>query len=125
MPALHKTSPLVLIVEDEWIVRDCTAAQLEEAGCDVLEAADAEAALRQFQANAHVTTLFTDINMPGPIDGLSLAHKIAVMRPAVQLILTSGRAAPAPSEMPPGGQFLPKPYDYNRLTSLIRFPPRA
>jgi len=120
MSALRKTSPLVLVVEDEWIVRDCTAAQLENAGCGVLEAADAEAALRQFQANEHVTTLFTDINMPGAFDGLSLAHKISRLRPGVQLILTSGRAAPSPSEMPPGGQFLPKPYDFNRLAALIR-----
>ena len=120
MSRLNKNTVLILVVEDEALVRACTAALLEEAGCAVIEAADGEEALRAFEAHALVTTVFTDINMPGSFDGLTLAHKIFRLRPQVQLILTSGRGALAADEMPPGGQFLAKPYDCNQLTDLIR-----
>jgi CheY-like chemotaxis protein len=116
----NKSAVLILVVEDEALVRACTAALLEDAGCSVIEAGDGEEALRAFEAHARVTTVFTDINMPGPINGLSLAHKIFQMRPQVQLILTSGRGSPLEGEIPAGGQFLPKPYDCDQLTALIR-----
>jgi two-component system, response regulator PdtaR len=115
-----KNTAFILVVEDEAIVRACTAALLEDAGCSVMEACDGEEALRVFQAHALVTTVFTDINMPGAFSGLSLAHKVFRLRPQVQLILTSGRGSPLESEMPAGGRFLPKPYDCEQLTSLIR-----
>ena len=120
MSSLTKKTALILVVEDEAIVRVCTAALLEDAGCKVIEAGDAEEALRAFETHAQVTTVFTDINMPGPINGLALAHKIFQMRPHVQLILTSGRGSPPEDEMPAGGHFLPKPYDCQQLTALIR-----
>jgi len=119
MAQVHKISPIVLVVEDEALVRVCTTATLEDAGCCVIEAADAEEALEKFERSGRVTTLFTDINMPGPLNGLSLAHKIALLRPDVRLILTSGRAAPDEGDMPCGGRFLPKPYDYSQLAALI------
>jgi len=110
---------LVLIVEDEVLVRTCIAAELEEAGFAVIEAANAVDAMHEFEADDRVTTVFTDINMPGAFDGLSLAHKIFKLRPTVQLILTSGRGKPLVSEMPAGVHFLPKPYEYRSLTALI------
>ena len=119
MSHLEKSATLILVVEDEALVRACTAALLEEAGCGVIEAADAEEALRAFGIHHQVTTVFTDINMPGPIDGLALAHRIFKLRPKVQLILTSGRGALTESEMPAGGHFLPKPYRCDQLTALI------
>jgi two-component system, response regulator PdtaR len=120
MFGLNKNTVLILLVEDEALVRACTAALLEEAGCGVIEAADGEEALRAFEANAEVTTVFTDINMPGSFSGLDLAHKIYRLRPQVQLILTSGRGALSEAEMPAGGHFLPKPYECGQLTALIR-----
>ena len=120
MPCLTKNAVLVLIVEDEALVRTCTAAMLQDAGWAVIEAADAEEALSVLAAHALVTTVFTDVNMPGPVSGLSLAHKVFRQRPHVQLILTSGRGMLTEGEMPPGGQFLPKPYDCAQLTTLIR-----
>jgi len=120
MSCLTKNTVLILVVEDEAIVRACTAALLEEAGCGVIEAADGEEGLRAFEANARVTTVFTDINMPGSFNGLAMAHKIFRLRPQVQLILTSGRGPLTEAEMPAGGHFLPKPYDCGQLTALIR-----
>jgi CheY-like chemotaxis protein len=119
MPHLNMSSILILVVEDEPLVRICTAALLVDAGCDVIEAADAEEALRVFIAHVDVTTVFTDINMPGAFNGLALAHKIFRLRPQVQLILTSGRSPPLQADMPNGGHFLPKPYGGQQLTELI------
>jgi CheY-like chemotaxis protein len=112
--------PLVLVVEDEALVRNCVVMQLEDAGFKVIEAADAEQGLRQFQDRQEVTTVFADINMPGRFDGLALAHKVFHLRPHVQLILTSGRPPPQDIEMPPGVHFLTKPYSCNSLTNLIK-----
>ena len=94
--------------------------QLEDEGFSVIEAADAEEALREFVEDARVTTVFSDINMPGQFNGLCLAHKIARLRPEVQVILTSGRDEPPRNEMPDRVQFLAKPYDCKALTGLIR-----
>jgi DNA-binding NtrC family response regulator len=120
MPAQRRRRPFILVVEDEAMVRGCAVAELADAGFRVIEAANADEALRQFEDHALVTTLFTDINIPGEFDGLSLAHKVFVLRPNVQLIITSGRGEPLESEMPAGGQFLPKPYDCDFLKALIR-----
>ncbi len=119
MPFLQQCQPIVLVAEDEILVRTGIALQLQDAGCDVIEAADAAEALREFEAHGAITTVFTDVNMPGPFDGLSLLHKIFQLRRDVQLILTSGRRSPSTSEMPAGAHFLPKPYDYKSLAELI------
>jgi len=116
----HRKPYLILVVEDEILVRGCAVEQLEYAGFEVIEAANAEEGLKAFEQHDRVTTLFTDINMPGPFNGLALACKIFDRRPDVRLILTSGRAEPRQSEMPPGVRFLSKPYDCNALTDLIR-----
>ncbi len=120
MPALPSIRPFVLVVEDEALVRDCTVAQLEDAGFSVIEAAGGEEAMREFEDHALVTTVFSDINMPGAFDGLSLINKIFRLRPDVQLILTSGRGLPLDAEMPLGARFLLKPYNSYQLTALIR-----
>ena len=119
MLSLHQNQPLVLVVEDESLVRICVAVQLQEAGCDVIEAADAEEAFREFEAHDGITTVFTDVNMPGPFDGLSLVHKVFQLRSSVRLILTSGRGPPLRHEMPAGAHFLPKPYNCTSLAALI------
>ena len=119
MKTAHPTAPIIIVVEDEVLVRECAVAQLEGAGFNVIAAGDAETALHEFEQRPDVTTLFTDINMPGPFDGLSLAHMVSRLRPLVQLIITSGRS-PDASAMPAGVHFLPKPYDCNTLSSLIR-----
>jgi CheY-like chemotaxis protein len=120
MPALSSIRPFVLVVEDETLVRDCTVAQLEDAGFSVIEAAGGEEAMREFEEHALLTTVFSDINMPGAFDGLSLINQIFRLRPNVQLILTSGRGLPLDAEMPIGARFLPKPYNAHQLTALIR-----
>jgi CheY-like chemotaxis protein len=119
IPISSTHHPVVLVVEDEAMVRTCIAVQLEDAGFAVIEAANAEEALRQFERDDRVTTVFTDINMPGRFDGLALARRVSEMRPKVQLIVTSGRDEPPRAEMPAGVQFLPKPYHWQVLKGLI------
>ena len=118
MPNLFPQRPFVLVVEDNILVRCCAVAHLEDGGFSVLEAADAEEALQKLDEQGGLTVVFTDIHMPGPFDGLSLAHKVFQRRPEVRLILTSANE-PLKDEMPPDARFLAKPYDCNLLTELI------
>ena len=119
MSESHQPRPFILVVEDEALVRSCTVHELEDAGYAVIDAADAEEALAEFQNHLDVTIVFTDVNMPGRFDGLALVQKIFQMCPRVQLILTSGRGAPTQSEMPAGARFLPKPYSGQQLNAMI------
>jgi CheY-like chemotaxis protein len=118
MASFHPTPRLILVVEDEALIRDCTVSELESAGFAVIAAGNAQEALVKFEGHADVGTLFTDINMPGEIDGLSLAHMISELRPDVQLIITSG-LRPAEGRMPARGHFLMKPYDCAAVSALM------
>jgi CheY-like chemotaxis protein len=115
-----RNKPLILVVEDEFIVRDGTVLALEDAGFEVIAAGDAEEAFREFESHPEIAAVFSDINMPGRFDGLALARMIFDLCPTVQLILTSGRGAPGRDEMPAGTQFLAKPYQCAALQALIR-----
>ncbi|WP_066723972.1 MULTISPECIES: response regulator [Sphingomonas] len=109
----------VLVVEDEMFVRMIAADALEESGFAVLEAADAMQALEQLAAH-RVAVLFTDINMPGEIDGLQLADIVAVRYPHIKVIVTSGRHWLGSEDLPDHGIYLPKPYRADQLTQLVQ-----
>jgi two-component system, response regulator PdtaR len=100
---------VVLIVEDEPFVRLTGADILTEAGFEVLEAGNADEALRILEATPEVRVVFSDVEMPGSLDGLGLARHICQRWPSTGIVLTSGyriRAEAIPRE----GRFLPKPY---------------
>jgi CheY-like chemotaxis protein len=102
--------PVVLLVEDEPLVR-MTAAELEEAGFQVLEAASADVAIAVLEARSdEVQVLFTDVYMPGSMDGLELAEQVHRRWPHALLLISSGYARPHPDEIPDHGHFMPKPY---------------
>ena len=115
----------ILVVEDETFIRLCAVLDLKDAGYVVFDAADAQEALRVFGEHPEITTLFTDINMPGAVDGLALAHLIAGLNSGVQLIITSGRTEPTRRNMPAGACFLCKPYTSSAVSALIRNGGRA
>ena len=119
MKNLPQSGCFILVVEDEWLIRASIVSQLEDAGFTVIEAGGGEEALMELRDHAGVTTVFSDINMPGQIDGLHLMRVVAKLRPKVQLILTSGRGEPRMDEMPAGAKFLHKPYECQSLTDLI------
>jgi CheY-like chemotaxis protein len=110
----------VLIVEDEPLVRMDIAEEVAKAGFDVLDAGDASEALALLSAHADVSVMFTDINMPGPMNGIELARAVSERKPDVTVILTSAGERPTAEALPAGGRFVPKPYDPQRLVALLR-----
>ncbi|HXH53290.1 MAG TPA: response regulator [Sphingomicrobium sp.] len=109
----------VLVVEDEPIVRIVAADALCERGIMAWEASDADEALRALDKHPRIGLVFTDVSMPGEMDGLQLAHEVSANRPNVELIITSGAASVAEEELPDNGTFLPKPYQPERLADIV------
>jgi CheY-like chemotaxis protein len=101
----------VLVVDDEPLVRMTAADELEEAGFQVLEAWNADAALKVLEARSEeIHVLFTDVNMPGSMDGMALAEQVHQRWPHIRLLIASGYARPHSDEIPDHGHFVPKPY---------------
>ncbi|HTU12142.1 MAG TPA: response regulator [Allosphingosinicella sp.] len=109
----------ILIVEDEALVRMHGIDILEEAGFDVLEAADADEAL-VILGNGQVHVLFSDIDMPGSMDGLDLARIVCRRWPEVQLLLTSGHHRLQEADIPGSGKFVRKPWTADSLIGHVR-----
>jgi len=112
--------PLVLVVEDELLLRLNAVSLLEEAGFGVLEAASADDAIALLESRQDIRIVFTDINMPGSMDGLRLAHAIRNRWPPIELVITSGQMRLRKEDMPERGHFLSKPYDPSELVETVR-----
>jgi CheY-like chemotaxis protein len=112
---------IVIVAEDEAVIRMVTVDVLSDAGFCVLEAAHAAEALSHLQLRANeIHGLFTDVDMPGEMNGLDLAHHVSATWPWVVLLVTSGKPAPATHRLPAGSRFLPKPYDFNHVVQHVR-----
>jgi DNA-binding NtrC family response regulator len=111
---------VVLVVEDEVIVRLMAANALEEAGFTVIEASNADEAVRILESRTDIRIVFTDIDMPGSMDGMKLAACIRDRWPPVEIILTSGHFAAKDVTMPERGLFFPKPYDPHAVGQAMR-----
>jgi two-component system, response regulator PdtaR len=112
--------PVVLIVEDEFLVRMDTRAAVEMAGFDVLEAGDADEAIAILSARNDIRLIFTDVHMPGSMDGLKLAHFVRDRWPPVKVVATSGHARITDSDLPDGVRFVPKPYSAAEIIATLR-----
>lgn len=113
------SKPVVLIVEDEPLLRLIAVALIEDAGCAALEAGSADEAIAQLEHNADISAVFTDIGLPGEMDGRRLAAVVRRRWPPVELILTSGHTRIDDSDLPEGGRFLPKPYTATQLADAL------
>ncbi len=111
--------PLVLIVEDEFLVRMGTRIAVEIAGFDVIEAGDADEAIAILAARSDIHLVFTDVHMPGSMDGLKLAHFVRNRWPPIKIIATSARVRITESDLPEGGRFLPKPYSAADIAATL------
>lgn len=100
----------VLVVDDEAIVRMTGADMLEDAGFRVLEAGSADEAVRILEEADDVQVVFSDVRMPGSMDGVALAELVHRRWPNIGILLTSGHTVLGRRELPEGGHFLPKPY---------------
>jgi CheY-like chemotaxis protein len=112
---------LILVVEDEALVRMMLVDVLEDAGFKVMEAAHADEALQILAAVPDVQVVVTDVEMPrGSINGFELARRVRDDRQHIGVVIASGRVAPAPGDLPPGAYFVGKPVRPERLLQLIR-----
>ncbi len=112
--------PKVLVVEDEALIRFTIADDLREAGFEVLEAATADEAIAVLAREPGIRLLFTDIDMPGSMDGLRLSAVVRDRWPPVRIIVTSGKQVPTPAAMPAGSRFMPKPYTAAGVLDAVR-----
>jgi DNA-binding NtrC family response regulator len=104
-----KIPPIVLIVEDDMILRMRSVDIVEDAGYTPVEAVDADEALGILQSRSDIALLFTDIQMPGSMDGLQLAHAVCERWPQLKIILVSGHLKLSSAEIPRDSRFFGKP----------------
>ena len=116
---LRRPAGSVLIVEDEPLLRMNAAEILEDEGFVIIEASSGEEGLRWLRQRADIRVLFTDVHMPGALDGLALARMAAAEHCHVQVLIVSGRAAPEPGSMPDGARFMAKPYQAAAIVAHI------
>jgi CheY-like chemotaxis protein len=112
--------PVVLIVEDEFLLRMHAVEMVAAAGFAVVEAASADEAIEILEARSDITVVFTDIQMPGSMDGLKLARAVRGRWPPIKIVATSGRLNVGEGDLPDGGRFLPKPYSAVEVSGVLR-----
>lgn len=117
---VSETASTVLIVEDETLVRMYGSDLLEEAGFAVLEASDADEALAILDRQEGVSLVFSDVDMPGSMDGLDLARTVHSRWPHIRLLLTSGHHRLDDSHVPANGQFVRKPWGQGVLVARVK-----
>jgi CheY-like chemotaxis protein len=120
MGLVESRRPVVLIVEDEFLLRMDAVDMIEAAGFAVAEAANADQAIEILEARSDITVIFTDIQMPGSMDGLKLARAVRGRWPPIKIVATSGHVHVSETDMPAGGRFLPKPYSSAQVTGVLR-----
>ena len=108
---MNNGKAVVLIVEDNAIIRIGAVDLVLSAGYEALEASDADEAIRILEQRDDIDLVFTDVHMPGTMDGIKLAHHIRDRWPPVKLILASGATIIEESSLPGGSRFFSKPYD--------------
>jgi CheY-like chemotaxis protein len=115
-----KPQPIVLVIEDEPLLRMDAVQMLEDAGYNTVEAGNADEAIALLEIREDIRFVFTDIQMPGSMDGLKLSWAIRDRWPPIEMIITSGQRNPTAEDMPARVRFLPKPYDSKRLVGALR-----
>ncbi len=120
MGLVESKRPVVLIVEDEFLLRLEAVDMIEAAGFDVVEAVNADEAIAILESRFDITVVFTDIQMPGSMDGLKLAQAVRGRWPPIKIIATSGRVSAIQKNLPEGGRLLSKPYSPKQVTGVLR-----
>src|SRR5213082_666213 len=110
----------VLIVEDEMVLRMRAVDIVEDAGFHPVEAINADEAISILESRSDISLLFTDIQMPGSMDGLKLAHTVHERWPAIKIILVSGQVNPSEAEKPADSRFFGKPLSVDRMITELQ-----
>jgi CheY-like chemotaxis protein len=116
---MSKHRPVVLVVEDEPIIRMVAVGFVESAGFEALEASSADEAILILEARSDIRLVFTDIGMPGTMDGIKLAHHIRGRWPPVKLVVASGNMVVDQSQLPVGTTFFAKPYRNSAIVEAL------
>jgi two-component sensor histidine kinase/CheY-like chemotaxis protein len=112
--------PKVLVVEDEMLLRMRAVDIVEDAGFTPIEAVNADQALAILESRSDVDLLFTDIQMPGSMDGLKLAYAVHERWPSIKIILVSGKLTPTDGERPTDSRFFGKPLEVKQMIAEIQ-----
>jgi two-component system, response regulator PdtaR len=118
--SLSKSPAVVLIVEDEPLLRMLAVEAVEEAGFVALEAGNADEAVALLETRPDISLLFTDIDMPGSMDGLKLAHAVRDRWPPLKILIVSGKVRLQPSDLPSNSCFVGKPYQTGAMVAELR-----
>ena len=110
----------ILVVEDETFVRMDAVEMLRDAGFDILEAVNADEAMRLLALHSDIRLIFTDIDMAGSINGLQLATIVRKRWPPVRIVVTSGYYKVQASDLPEGTRFFHKPYQPDQIIDAVR-----
>lgn len=112
-------APVVLIVEDEPLILIHSRLALEDAGYRIVAVSDGDEAMDALRDRQDVRAIFTDIRLPGKIDGLALARQVSADRPEIAIVVTSGSQSVDPGELPYRARFLAKPYTAAQITRTL------
>ena len=112
--------PNVLVVEDEMVLRMRAVDIVEDAGFTPVEAVNADEAISILESRSDIDLLFTDIQMPGSMDGLKLAHAVHERWPAIKIMLVSGQVKPSDAERPTDSRFFGKPLGVEKMISELQ-----
>jgi CheY-like chemotaxis protein len=117
----HSSVPaVVLVVEDEMLLRMRAVDMVEDAGYTSVEAVDAAQAVAILESRSDIALIFTDIQMPGSMDGLGLAHSVHRRWPPIKIILVSGQLKLSTSDIPPNSRFFGKPLQASQMIAEMR-----
>lgn len=115
-----EAAPIVLIVEDDLLIRLHAIDMVESAGYDTLDAGNADEAILILVTRSDIHVVFTDIQMPGSMDGLKLAHYVSDCWPPIRIIVTSGGVRLEAYQLPNGSRFLSKLYAAHEVAAVLK-----
>jgi CheY-like chemotaxis protein len=113
-------APVVLLVEDEPLVRELEIDVLQDAGFRVIEARSADEAFEMLKGRPDVRIVFTDVDMPGSLNGFEFARLVHQGWPQVAILVSSGKMQPRQGDLPEGAAFIAKPYRPDELVEQLQ-----
>ncbi len=116
---IKERRPVVLVVEDDFLIRMHAADIVNDAGFDAVEASNADEAIDILQRRSDIAVVFTDVDMPGSMDGLRLAAAVRDRWPPIKIITASGHIRLTEKDLPSGSRFLPKPYSAREVRAHL------
>lgn len=115
-----RKTAIVLVVEDEVLLRMAATCLVEDAGLEAIEASNADEAISILEMRTDIRIVFTDIDMPGSMDGLKLAEAVRGRWPPIDIIVTSGHRIVDPRDLPRGSMFFAKPYKDDDIIAAMK-----